>query len=104
MINCPHCGEILPQSVNWIEHSKTCRITNPAFSKDWCMNMAALEDGAEIGVNSLGQVGTIEVTTALCESFKEIGIDISEIGLRRFEKALYERGLNVAPLAPGNRE
>jgi hypothetical protein len=41
----------------------------------------------------------IEITVGLCESFKAIGIDISEADLRKFEQALYERGLNVAPLA-----
>lgn len=41
----------------------------------------------------------IEITVPLCESFKKIGIDISEDDLRQFEKALYERGLNVAPRA-----
>jgi hypothetical protein len=40
----------------------------------------------------------IEITVGLCESFKAIGIDVSEADLRRFEQALYERGLNVAPL------
>lgn len=40
----------------------------------------------------------IEITVGLCESFKAIGIDISEADLRKFEQALYERGLNVAPL------
>lgn len=44
----------------------------------------------------------IEITVGICESFKEIGIDISEEDLRRFEKALYERGLNIAPLAQGS--
>lgn len=39
-----------------------------------------------------------EITVSLCESFAEIGIDISEADLNRFERALYERGLNVAPL------
>lgn len=39
----------------------------------------------------------IEITVGICESFKMIGIDISEVDLRRFEAALYERGLNVAP-------
>lgn len=39
----------------------------------------------------------IEITVGICEAFKEIGIDISETDLRRFEKALYDRGLNVAP-------
>jgi hypothetical protein len=41
----------------------------------------------------------IEITVGLCESFKAIGIDISEADLRKFEQALYERGLNVAPRA-----
>lgn len=41
----------------------------------------------------------IEITVGICESFKAIGIDISEDDLRRFEQALYEHGLNVAPLA-----
>lgn len=36
--------------------------------------------------------GTVEI----CESFKAIGIDISEHELRTFERALYERGLNIA--------
>lgn len=40
----------------------------------------------------------IEITVPLCESFKAIGIDISEEELRKFEQALYERGLNIAPL------
>lgn len=40
----------------------------------------------------------IEITVGICESFREIGIDISEDDLKKFEKALYERGLNVAPL------
>ncbi len=39
----------------------------------------------------------IEITVGICESLKVIGIDISEADLRKFEKALYERGLNVAP-------
>lgn len=39
----------------------------------------------------------IEITVPLCEAFREIGINISEADLRRFEKALYDRGLNVAP-------
>lgn len=39
-----------------------------------------------------------EITVPLCEAFKAIGIDISETDLWRFEKALYERGLNVALL------
>jgi hypothetical protein len=39
-----------------------------------------------------------EITVPLCEAFKAIGIDISETDLWRFEKALYERGLNVAAL------
>jgi len=39
----------------------------------------------------------IEITVPLCEAFREIGIDISEADLKRFERALYERGLNVAP-------
>lgn len=39
----------------------------------------------------------IEITVGLCESFKAIGIDISEADLRKFEHALYDRGLNVAP-------
>jgi hypothetical protein len=38
----------------------------------------------------------IEITVPLCEAFREIGIDISEADLKRFERALYERGLNVA--------
>jgi len=46
----------------------------------------------------------IEITVPLCEAFKEIGIDISESDLRRFEKALYERGLNVAPRALSYQE
>ena len=41
----------------------------------------------------------IEITVGICEAFKEIGVDISEADLRRFEKALYERGLTVAPRA-----
>jgi hypothetical protein len=41
----------------------------------------------------------IEITVGICEAFREIGIDISEADLKRFEKALYDRGLNVAPLA-----
>lgn len=41
----------------------------------------------------------IGITVPLCESFKAIGIDISEDDLRKFEQALYERGLNVAPRA-----
>lgn len=41
----------------------------------------------------------VEITVGICEAFKEIGVDISEADLRRFEKALYERGLNVAPRA-----
>lgn len=40
----------------------------------------------------------IDITVGLCESFKAIGIDISEADLRKFERALFERGLNVAPL------
>jgi hypothetical protein len=39
----------------------------------------------------------VEITVPLCEAFREIGINISEADLRRFEKALYDRGLNVAP-------
>lgn len=39
----------------------------------------------------------IEITVPLCEAFKAIGIDISEADLKKFEQALYERGLNVAP-------
>ena len=39
----------------------------------------------------------IEITVGLCEAFRTIGINISEADLRKFEKALYERGLNVAP-------
>lgn len=39
----------------------------------------------------------IEITVGICEAFKEIGIDISEANLKKFEQALYERGLNVAP-------
>lgn len=46
----------------------------------------------------------IEITVPLCEAFREIGIDISELDLRRFEKALYARGLNVAPRAPTYQE
>lgn len=42
----------------------------------------------------------VEITVGLCESFKVIGIDISEADLRRFEQALYLRGLNVAPRKP----
>lgn len=41
----------------------------------------------------------IEITVGICEAFKAIGIDISEADLDKFEKALYERGLNVAPRA-----
>ncbi len=41
----------------------------------------------------------VEITVGICEAFKAIGIDISEADLRRFEQALHERGLNVAPLA-----
>lgn len=41
----------------------------------------------------------LEITVGICESFREIGIDISEADLKRFEQALYERGLNIAPLA-----
>lgn len=41
----------------------------------------------------------VEITVGLCESFKAIGIDISEADLRKFERALYDRGLNVAPRA-----
>lgn len=41
----------------------------------------------------------IEITVGICESFKAIGIDISEADLRKFEQALYDRGLNVAPRA-----
>jgi hypothetical protein len=41
----------------------------------------------------------IEITVGICEAFKVIGIDISEADLRKFEQALYERGLNVAPRA-----
>jgi hypothetical protein len=40
------------------------------------------------------------ITVPLCESFKVIGIDISEQDLRSFEAALYQRGLNVALTAP----
>lgn len=39
----------------------------------------------------------IEITVGICEAFREIGIDISEADLKTFERALYERGLNVAP-------
>lgn len=39
----------------------------------------------------------IEITVPLCESFREIGIDISAADLRKFERALYDRGLNIAP-------
>jgi hypothetical protein len=39
----------------------------------------------------------VEITVPLCESFRAIGIDISEEQLREFEKALFERGLNVSP-------
>lgn len=38
-----------------------------------------------------------EITVPLCESFREIGIDISAADLKKFERALYERGLNIAP-------
>ena len=41
----------------------------------------------------------IEITVGLCESFRAIGINISEADLRKFERALYEHGLNVAPLS-----
>ena len=44
----------------------------------------------------------IEITVGICEAFKEIGIDISEEDLKKFEKALYERGLNVAPRVTGS--
>jgi hypothetical protein len=40
----------------------------------------------------------IEITVGICEAFKAIGVDISEADLMKFERALYERGLNVAPL------
>jgi hypothetical protein len=46
----------------------------------------------------------VEITVGLCESFKAIGIDISETDLRKFEQALYERGLNVAPRASAQTE
>lgn len=45
----------------------------------------------------------IEITVGLCEAFKEIGISISQTDLRKFEKALYERGLNVAPRTQGEQ-
>lgn len=41
----------------------------------------------------------IEITVGICEAFKAIGIDISESELKKFERALHDRGLNVAPLA-----
>lgn len=44
----------------------------------------------------------IEITVGLCESFRTIGVDISEADLRKFEQALYEHGLNVAPRAEPN--
>ena len=40
----------------------------------------------------------IEITVGICEAFREIGVDISGADLKKFERALYERGLNVAPL------
>lgn len=43
----------------------------------------------------------LEITVPLCESFAEIGIAISEEDLRKFEAALYKRGLNVAHLVKG---
>jgi hypothetical protein len=43
------------------------------------------------------EIVVVEITVGVCESFKAIGIDISEADLRKFEQALYERGLNVAP-------
>lgn len=39
----------------------------------------------------------VEITVGICESFRVIGIDISQEDLRKFEQALYVRGLNVAP-------
>lgn len=39
----------------------------------------------------------IEITVGICEAFKAIGVDISEADLKKFEQALYERHLNVAP-------
>lgn len=39
-----------------------------------------------------------EITVGICEAFKEIGINISEADLNKFERALYDHGLNVAPL------
>lgn len=44
----------------------------------------------------------VEITVGLCEAFKEIGIDISQDELQRFERALYDRGLNVAPRHMGD--
>lgn len=39
----------------------------------------------------------MEITVPLCEAFAAIGIDITQEQLKTFERALYERGLNVAP-------
>ena len=39
---------------------------------------------------------TLGITVPLCESFRAIGVDISEDDLRKFAGALYDRGLNVA--------
>lgn len=44
-----------------------------------------------------------EITVPLCESFAAIGIDISEEQLRKFEGALFARGLNVAWRTPNLR-
>lgn len=46
----------------------------------------------------------IEITVGICEAFKAIGIDISEADLKKFEQALYDRGLNVAPRTHGPKQ
>lgn len=45
-----------------------------------------------------GASGAGGITIPLCESFAAIGWDISERDLRKFEGALFRRGLNIATL------
>lgn len=63
-----------------------------------------IEQAINLGIADWMREGPmVEITVGLCESFKTIGIDISEADLKRFERALYEHGLNVAPRAALSR-
>lgn len=72
----------------------------PSGSGEVAVSDLLLQAGAEIERlrGLLEGSKMIEMTVRICESFAAIGIAISEEQLRKFEKALFERGVNFAPI------